>query len=118
MRAETLYGVARNSADLLRMSLVMAAAMLAICLLALVETTNTAQAGSSVIEGGSLSPQPSRSPWSKAALWPPLSSAVPTVSGDGWPSARSFSLGQSAVVEQCGQRPTDDRSKDVEPYAT
>jgi hypothetical protein len=45
-RAETLYRVARNSADLLRMSLVTTAAMLAICLLALVETTNTAEADS------------------------------------------------------------------------
>src|SRR5688500_129781 len=45
-RAETLYRVARKSADLLRMSLVTTAAMLAICLLALVETTNTAEADS------------------------------------------------------------------------
>src|SRR5829696_8095296 len=44
-RAETLYRVARKRADLLRMSLVTTAAMLlAICLLALVETTNTAEA--------------------------------------------------------------------------
>src|SRR5829696_9861353 len=45
-RDETLYRVARKSADLLRMSLVTTAAMLAICLLALVETTNTAEAAS------------------------------------------------------------------------
>jgi len=41
-----LYRVARKSAELLRMSLVTAAAMLAICLLALVETTNAAEATS------------------------------------------------------------------------
>ena len=41
-----MYRVARKSADLLRMSLVTTAAMLAICLLALVETTNTAEATS------------------------------------------------------------------------
>jgi len=45
-RDETLYRVARKSADLLRMSLVTTAAMLAICLLALAETTNTAEAAS------------------------------------------------------------------------
>jgi hypothetical protein len=43
-RAEMLYRVARKSADLLRMSLVTAAAMLALCLLAFVETTNKAEA--------------------------------------------------------------------------
>ena len=46
-RAEMLYRVARKRADLLKISLVMAAAMLAICLLALVEITNTAEAASS-----------------------------------------------------------------------
>src|SRR5215217_4353390 len=45
-RDETLYGVARKSADILRMSLVTSAAMLAISLLALVETKNTAGADS------------------------------------------------------------------------
>jgi hypothetical protein len=45
-RAETLYRVARKSADLLRMSLVTTAAMLAICLLAIAETTSTAEATS------------------------------------------------------------------------
>src|SRR5918994_3921648 len=44
-RAETLYGVARKRADLLRMSLVTSAAMLAICLLTLV-ATNPAEATS------------------------------------------------------------------------
>src|SRR5919112_3899842 len=43
-RAETLYGVARKRADLLKMSLVTSATMLAICLLALVETTDRAEA--------------------------------------------------------------------------
>jgi hypothetical protein len=37
------------------------------------------QAGSSTTEEGSLSPLPSRSPWSRNPLWPPLSSDVPTV---------------------------------------
>jgi Tol biopolymer transport system component len=45
-RAETLYRVARKSAELLRMSLVTTAATLAICLLAFVETTNKAEAAS------------------------------------------------------------------------
>src|SRR5215203_3773033 len=53
-RAETLYGVARKSADLLRMSLVTSAAMLAICLLALVETTNKAEAEDSLPENGEI----------------------------------------------------------------
>src|SRR5215211_4417621 len=44
--AEMLYRVARKSANLIKMSLVTSAAMLAICLLALVETTNTAEAAS------------------------------------------------------------------------
>jgi len=47
-RTETLYGVARKRADLLKLSLVTSAAMLAICLLALAETTNTAQAKDSL----------------------------------------------------------------------
>jgi Tol biopolymer transport system component len=51
-RAETLYGLARKRADLLKMSLVTSAAMLAICLLALVETTNTAEAEDSLPENG------------------------------------------------------------------
>jgi len=45
-RTEMLYRVARKSANLLKVSLVTTAAMLAICLLALVETTNTAEATS------------------------------------------------------------------------
>src|SRR5215203_5278736 len=53
-RAETLYGVARKSADLLRMSLVTSAAMLAICLLTLVETTNTAEADDSLPQNGKI----------------------------------------------------------------
>src|SRR5215203_5610827 len=53
-RAETLYGVARKRADLLRMSLLTSAAMLAICLLALVETTNTAEAEDSLPENGKI----------------------------------------------------------------
>jgi Tol biopolymer transport system component len=53
-RAETLYRVARKSADLLRMALVTSAAMLAICLLALVETTNTAEAKDSLPENGKI----------------------------------------------------------------
>ena len=54
-RAETLYGVARKRADLLRMSLVTSAAMLlAICLLALIETKNTAQAEDSLPENGKI----------------------------------------------------------------
>src|SRR5918995_3915691 len=54
-RAETLYGVARKRADLLKMSLVTSAAMLlAICLLALVETTNTAEAKDSLPENGKI----------------------------------------------------------------
>src|SRR5215203_6638021 len=43
-RTEMSYRVARKSADLLRMSLVTTAATLAICLLALVETTDRAEA--------------------------------------------------------------------------
>jgi Tol biopolymer transport system component len=43
---ETLYRVAFKSANLIKMSLVTAAAMSAICLLALAETTNTAEATS------------------------------------------------------------------------
>jgi len=39
---EVLYGVGFGSANLLKMSVVTAAAMLAICVLALVETTNKA----------------------------------------------------------------------------
>jgi Tol biopolymer transport system component len=53
-RAETLYRVARKSADLLKMSLVTVAAMLAICLLALVETTNTAEAKDSLPQNGKI----------------------------------------------------------------
>jgi hypothetical protein len=44
-REETLYRVGFKSPNLLKVSLVTAAAMLAICLLALVETTNKAEAG-------------------------------------------------------------------------
>src|ERR671921_2389880 len=53
-RAETLYGVARKRADLPRMSLVTSAAMLAICLLALVETTNKAEAKDSLPQNGKI----------------------------------------------------------------
>ena len=49
-----MYGVARKSADLLRMSLVTSAAMLAICLLALVETTNKAEAKDSLPQNGKI----------------------------------------------------------------
>ena len=50
-----MYGVARKSADLLRMWLVTTAAiLLAICLLALVETTNTAEAKDSLPENGKI----------------------------------------------------------------
>jgi Tol biopolymer transport system component len=50
-----LYRVARKSADLLRMSLVTTAAMLlAICLLAFVETTNTAEAEGSLPQNGKI----------------------------------------------------------------
>jgi Tol biopolymer transport system component len=49
-----LYRVALESANLLRMSLVAAVAMLAISLLALVETTNTAQAEDSLPENGKI----------------------------------------------------------------
>jgi dipeptidyl aminopeptidase/acylaminoacyl peptidase len=45
-REEMLYEVAFKSVNLLKVSLVMSAAMLAICVLALVETTNTAEATS------------------------------------------------------------------------
>src|SRR5829696_1987362 len=45
-REETLYGVAFKGANLLKMSLLTAAAMLVICLLALVETTHSAGANS------------------------------------------------------------------------
>jgi hypothetical protein len=41
-----LHGVGFESADILKMSLVTTVAMLAICLLAVVETTNTAEANS------------------------------------------------------------------------
>jgi dipeptidyl aminopeptidase/acylaminoacyl peptidase len=53
-RAETLYRVARKSADLLRILLVTATAMLAICLLALVGTTNTADAEDSLRHNGKI----------------------------------------------------------------
>ncbi len=46
-RAEIVYRVARKSAHILRMSLVITPATLAICLLALVEITNSAEAASS-----------------------------------------------------------------------
>ena len=49
-----MYRVARKRADLLKMSLVTSAAMLAICLLALVETTNTAEAKDSLPENGKI----------------------------------------------------------------
>ena len=49
-----MYRVARKRADLLKMSLVTGAAMLAICLLALVETTNTAEAKDSLPENGKI----------------------------------------------------------------
>jgi hypothetical protein len=42
-----VYRVARKSAHILRMSLVITPATLAICLLALVEITNSAEAASS-----------------------------------------------------------------------
>ena len=54
-RAETLYGVARKRADLLKMSLVTSAAMLlAICLLALGQKINTAEAKDSLPDNGKL----------------------------------------------------------------
>src|SRR5215216_505752 len=53
-RTEMLYRVARKSANLLKVSLVTSAAMLAICLLALVETTNTAEAEDSLPENGKI----------------------------------------------------------------
>jgi hypothetical protein len=46
-REEPLYRVGFKSANLLKMSLVTTTAMLAICLLALAETTNTAEAENS-----------------------------------------------------------------------
>lgn len=46
-RAETLYRVALESANLIKVGLVTTAAMLAVCLLALVGTTNTAEADDS-----------------------------------------------------------------------
>ena len=49
-----LYGVGFKSANLLKRSLVTAAAMLAMWLLALVETTNTAQAEDSLPENGKI----------------------------------------------------------------
>src|SRR5215211_8021082 len=48
------YRVAFEGANLINISLVMAAAMLAICLLALAETTNTAQAEDSLPENGKI----------------------------------------------------------------
>jgi hypothetical protein len=45
-RAEMLYRVAFEGTNLIKMSLVLAAAMLALCLLAFAETTNTAEAES------------------------------------------------------------------------
>ena len=61
-----MYRVARKRADLLRMSLVTSAAMLvAICVLALAETTNTAEAEDSLPENGKIAfesfPPPARS---------------------------------------------------------
>jgi Tol biopolymer transport system component len=52
--AEMLYRVAFEGANLIRMSLVMAAALLANCLLALAETTNTAEAKDSLPENGKI----------------------------------------------------------------
>ena len=52
--AEKLYRVVFEGANLIKISLVMAAAMLAICLLALVETTNTAEAEDSLPENGKI----------------------------------------------------------------
>src|SRR5829696_4914380 len=52
--AEMLYRDGFKSASLLKVSLVMAAAMLAICLLALVETKNTVQAEDSLPENGKI----------------------------------------------------------------
>jgi hypothetical protein len=49
-----LYRVAFERANLLKVSLVTAAAMLAVCLLALVETTNTAEAKNSLPENGKI----------------------------------------------------------------
>jgi Tol biopolymer transport system component len=60
-RAETLYRVARKSADLLRMSLVTTAATLAICVLALVETANTAEAKDSLPQNGKIAFSSNRS---------------------------------------------------------
>jgi hypothetical protein len=50
-RGEMLYGVAFRSADLLRMSLVTTAALLAACLLALVGTTKPAGATFPAVDG-------------------------------------------------------------------
>src|SRR5829696_6951027 len=47
--------------------------------------------------------------------------SAPTVFRPSWlcgSLARTFGLGHGAVVEQRGKHPPDDRSKDVEPYAT
>jgi TolB protein len=52
--AEKLYRVVFEGANLIKISLVMAAAMLAICLLTLVETTNTAEAEDSLPENGKI----------------------------------------------------------------
>ena len=49
-----MYSVARKSAHILRMSLVMAAAMLATCVLALAETAHTAEAEDSLPENGKI----------------------------------------------------------------
>jgi Tol biopolymer transport system component len=53
-RAEMLYRVAFEGTNLIKISLVIAAAMLAMCLLALVETTNTADADDSLPENGKI----------------------------------------------------------------
>jgi tricorn protease-like protein len=53
-RAEILYRVAFEGADLIKMSLVTAAAMLAICVLALVQTTNKAEAEDSLPQNGKI----------------------------------------------------------------
>jgi Tol biopolymer transport system component len=54
IREQIFYRVALNSANRLKMSLVMAAAILAICLLVLVETMNTAGAGDSRLHKGKI----------------------------------------------------------------
>src|SRR5215217_2296138 len=53
-RAETLYRVALESANLIKVGLVTTAAMLAVCLLALVGTTYTAEAKDSLPENGKI----------------------------------------------------------------